>query len=221
MKKNIFYSAILGSCLNTVSAADLSTGEHSVSANVGITSNYVWRGITQTDKKLGVSAGADYSHKSGFYAGTWLSNVDFGDDTDLEFDLYSGYSTQIKGADVDFGYIYYGYQGGADNHFSEAYIKVSFESLSLGVSTLVNSQWNDGFADLTYFEGNYTFALANDLSLDLHAGFYDLKDADNYRDFSIALSHISGLSVMVTTLDGNKALEDELISVSYNRSFDL
>jgi len=221
MNKIIFYSAILGSSLNLVNASTLSSSDHNVSTNIGITSNYVWRGITQTDKKPAVSAGADYSHQSGFYAGTWLSNVDFGDDTNIELDLYSGYSTKISGADVDFGYIYYGYQGGEDNHFSEAYIKVSFDNLSLGVSTLVDSQWGDSFTDLTYFEGNYTFSLPNDLSLDLHAGFYDLKDAKNYRDFSIALSHISGLSLMVTTLDGNEALEDELISVSYSRSFDL
>lgn len=188
---------------------------------MGITSNYLWRGITQTDKKLGVSAGADYNHQSGFYAGTWLSNVDFNDDTDLELDMYSGYSTQIKGADVDFGYIYYGYQGGKDNHFSEAYIKVSFDGLNLGISTLVDSQWEDNFSELTYFEGNYTFELPKNLSFGLHAGFYDLNDARNYRDFGIALSHISGLSLMVTTLDGNQALEDELISISYNRSFDL
>jgi len=220
MNKIILYSAIIGASVNSVSATEV-TSKHSVSTNIGITSNYVWRGITQTDKKPAVSAGADYSHQSGFYAGTWFSNVDFGDDTDFEYDFYSGYSTQINGADVDFGYIYYGYQGGEDNHFSEAYIKVSIDNLSLGVSTLVDSQWGDDFSDLTYFEANYTFELSEDLSLDLHAGYYDLKDAKNYKDFSLALSHINGLSLMVTALNGNEALEDELISLSYNRSFEL
>ena len=220
MKKLILYSTIIGASLNSVSATEV-TSKHSVSTNIGITSNYVWRGITQTDKKPAVSAGADYSHQSGFYAGTWLSNVDFGDETDLEYDFYSGYSTQINGADVDFGYIYYGYQGGEDNHFSEAYIKVSIDNLSLGVSTLVDSQWGDDFLDLTYFETNYTFELSQDLSLDVHAGYYDLKDAKNYKDFSLALSHINGLSLMITALNGNEALEDELISLSYNRSFEL
>jgi uncharacterized protein (TIGR02001 family) len=221
MNKTLFTSTVVGIFLNSAVANERASSEHMVSTNVGISSNYIWRGITQTDKKPAVSVGADYSHQSGFYAGTWLSNVDFSDDTNLELDLYSGYKTEINGADVDFGYIYYGYQGGDDNHFSEAYIKVSIDNLSLGVSTLVDSQWGDSVTDLTYFEGNYTFSLPSDLSLDLHAGYYDLKDAQNYRDFSIALSHISGLSLMVTTLEGNEALEDELISVSYNRSFDL
>ena len=75
--------------------------------------------------------------------------------------------------------IYYGYQGGEDNHFSEAFVKVSFDNLSLAVSTLVDSQWGDSFSDLTYFEGSYTFTLPHDLSLNLHAGYYDLKDAKN------------------------------------------
>lgn len=221
MNKTLLTSALLGIFLNTAVANDLSSSKHTVSTNVGITSNYIWRGITQSDKKPVVSAGADYNHQAGFYAGTWFSTVDFGDETDFEYDFYSGYTTEINGADVDFGYIYYGYQGGEDNHFSEAYIKVSIDSLSIGVSTLVDSQWGDSFTDSTYFEGNYTFELANDFSLDLHAGFYDLKDTKNYRDFSIALSHISGLSLMVTTVDGNEAFDDDLISVSYNRSFDL
>ena len=221
MKKTLLTSTVIGFLFNTAIANELSSSKNTVSTNVGITSKYIWRGITQSDKKPAVSAGADYNHQSGFYAGTWFSTVDFGDETDFEYDFYSGYTTEINGADIDFGYIYYGYQGGEDNHFSEAFVKVSFDNLSLAVSTLVDSQWGDSFSDLTYFEGSYTFTLPHDLSLDLHAGYYDLKDAKNYRDFSIALSHISGLSLMVTTVDGNEALEDDLISVSYSRSFDL
>lgn len=221
MKKTLLTSTVIGFLFNTAIANELSSSKNTVSTNVGITSNYIWRGITQSDKKPAVSAGADYNHQSGFYAGTWFSTVDFGDETDFEYDFYSGYTTEINGADIDFGYIYYGYQGGEDNHFSEAFVKVSFDNLSLAVSTLVDSQWGDSFSDLTYFEGSYTFTLPHDLSLNLHAGYYDLKDAKNYRDFSIALSHISGLSLMVTTVDGNEALEDDLISVSYSRSFDL
>jgi len=190
MNKTLLTSALLGFCLNTAVANELSSSEHTVSTNVGLTSNYIWRGITQSDKKPAVSAGADYNHQSGFYAGTWFSTVDFGDETDFEYDFYSGYTTEISGAEVDFGYIYYGYQGGEDNHFSEAYIKVSFDSFSLGVSTLVDSQWGDSFSDLTYFEGNYNFTLPNDLSLDLHAGLYDLKDAKNYRNFSNAATKV-------------------------------
>ena len=72
--------------------------EHSLSANIGVVSNYLWRGITQTDDKPAIQGGLDYSHSSGFYAGTWLSNVDFNLDENnpsAEVDLYLGYTNSI------------------------------------------------------------------------------------------------------------------------------
>ncbi|HEY0721869.1 MAG TPA: TorF family putative porin, partial [Gammaproteobacteria bacterium] len=48
------------------------------SANVGATSNYVWRGITQTADGAAVSGGLDYSHDIGLYVGTWTSNTAWG-----------------------------------------------------------------------------------------------------------------------------------------------
>jgi uncharacterized protein (TIGR02001 family) len=47
------------------------------SANVGVVSNYMWRGMTQTRNGAAVQGGLDLTHSSGFYAGTWMSNVDF------------------------------------------------------------------------------------------------------------------------------------------------
>jgi len=52
-----------------------------VEANIGATSNYVWRGVTQTNDAVAVQGGIDYRHEVGFYAGTWASNVDFGNET--------------------------------------------------------------------------------------------------------------------------------------------
>ena len=49
-----------------------------VSSNFTFSSNYFWRGMTQTMDSPAYSGGFDYSHESGFYAGTWGSNVSFG-----------------------------------------------------------------------------------------------------------------------------------------------
>jgi uncharacterized protein (TIGR02001 family) len=49
----------------------------SFSANIGAVSNYIWRGVTQTGDQAAVQGGLDVAHESGFYAGTWASNVDF------------------------------------------------------------------------------------------------------------------------------------------------
>jgi hypothetical protein len=50
---------------------------HSFSANIGAVSNYMWRGVSQTQDGPAVQGGLDYAHSSGFYIGTWASNVDF------------------------------------------------------------------------------------------------------------------------------------------------
>src|SRR5512140_3616978 len=56
-------------------AASAPASPHTVTGNVGITSQYVFRGLTQTDGKPAVQGGFDYAHSSGLYAGTWLSNI--------------------------------------------------------------------------------------------------------------------------------------------------
>jgi uncharacterized protein (TIGR02001 family) len=55
----------------------LADSPHSVSANIGAVSNYIWRGVTQTGDQAAIQGGLDYGHVSGFYAGTWISNIDW------------------------------------------------------------------------------------------------------------------------------------------------
>ena len=87
-----------------------------VSANVAVTSDYVFRGVSQTRERPAISAGVDLTNE-GFYAGAWASNVDFGDSTDAEVDLYAGYRPEVAGYALDFGvvgYLYPGQPEGAD-----------------------------------------------------------------------------------------------------------
>ena len=60
-----------------VSAGCLFTGSvmAELTGNIGVTNNYIWRGVTQSDDESAVSGGIDYSDKSGIYAGTWFSNM--------------------------------------------------------------------------------------------------------------------------------------------------
>ena len=83
-----------------------------LSFNVGIASDYVFRGVSQTDEEGQVYAGADAT-AGDFYAGVWGSNVKFaGDaDTEVEVDLYGGWRPQVAGYDLDLGALYYAYPG--------------------------------------------------------------------------------------------------------------
>src|SRR5450830_659674 len=58
---------------------------HTFTGNVGLVSQYVFRGLTQTNGGPAVQGGADYSHTSGFYAGTWLSNISWYTDQNAAF----------------------------------------------------------------------------------------------------------------------------------------
>ena len=72
-----------------------------ISANVAFTTDYVFRGISQTDEKFAVQGGFDWtSEPTGIYLGTWASNVDFNSDTSVELDAYVGWAKTWTGTVV-------------------------------------------------------------------------------------------------------------------------
>jgi uncharacterized protein (TIGR02001 family) len=94
------------------------TPEHTFTGNVGLYSEYLFRGIAQTAGKPALQGGFDYAHASGFYAGTWASNIswleDFGAYTrsSLEWDFYGGYKGNFtEDLSYDVGLYYYYYPG--------------------------------------------------------------------------------------------------------------
>ncbi len=91
-------------------------------ANVGVVSDYVWRGISQTSHNPAIQGGFDYAHSSGFYAGLWGSNVSWIVDTattlngvgsaGLELDTYLGFKNSFaEDFSYDVGFIRYNYPG--------------------------------------------------------------------------------------------------------------
>jgi uncharacterized protein (TIGR02001 family) len=120
----------------------------SVSANVSIASDYIWRGMTQSDG-IAVSGGFDYESDSGFYAGIWGANVNFNDSTGsgngAEFDYYFGYGFEMGGIGVDLGYVSFDYPGNEDGlDFEEIVI-----GLSMGDLGLTFAMGQDGAPDYT------------------------------------------------------------------------
>jgi uncharacterized protein (TIGR02001 family) len=98
-----------------------------VSANMALTSNYVWRGMTQSSKSPAIQGGIDLGY-NGLYLGTWASNISWttNDKSSLEADVYAGYAGEIVGVGYDLGYILYAYPNVSDtNNFEEAYIGLS------------------------------------------------------------------------------------------------
>jgi uncharacterized protein (TIGR02001 family) len=119
MKKLLIASAAAAAAGLPGAPALAQDSPHTVTANVGIFSEYIFRGITQTAGEPAIQGGFDYAHSSGFYAGTWASNVswleDFGAYTNssLEWDFYGGFKSNFGSSDFywDVGTIYYYYPG--------------------------------------------------------------------------------------------------------------
>lgn len=112
------------------------TSNVNVSANMALTSNYVWRGMTQSDNSPAVQGGIDLEYK-GFYASVWGSNVEFGagNVASMELDIYGGYGGEFYGIGYDIGAIQYAYPNQTKQlNFAEAYFGLSkdFEVVSVG-----------------------------------------------------------------------------------------
>lgn len=119
MRKTLLTLA-LGSTLGLPAFAQAQAqSPHSFSANVGLYSEYVFRGIKQTSGEPALQGGFDYAHSSGLYLGTWASNISWLEDfgayrrSSLEWDFYGGYKGTIGKSDFtfDLGTVYYYYPG--------------------------------------------------------------------------------------------------------------
>ncbi len=168
-----------------------------VSANIGVVSNYFFRGFSETDGGAAVQGGLDYEAASGFYLGTWASNVDFGDGTSYELDLYLGFADELdSGLGYDFGYVYFAYPdapGSAD--FGELYGELSFSLFSVGAAYVVNDSSDSALVtgDLYYYAG-LDFDLPDEFGLGFLVGrtAFDDSDAENYTHFTASLSKDTG-----------------------------
>jgi uncharacterized protein (TIGR02001 family) len=169
-----------------------------VTANIGAVSNYIWRGATQTDNNPAIQGGIDYAHSSGFSAGTWVSNVDFpdayGNDTNYEWDLYTGFGQSITD---DFSYklnlIYYAYPDGRDLDFAEAGASLTYKWLTTGLAYTFYGQASEvpGIVDDAaifdegdlYYYAALDFELPYELALNLRGGYYDFDTSTGGVDY--------------------------------------
>ncbi|MBC3767608.1 TorF family putative porin [Neptunicella marina] len=197
------------------------------STNFGVTSNYLWRGVTQSADKASVSGGLDVSSESGVYAGTWIGTIDWGQGGGYENDYYIGYSGETDGFGYDVGYIYYAYPETEydDSNFGELYFNGSVGAFGFGVAYTVNSDADDdavfGKGDL-YYSVSYTADLVNDYTLGVTLGHYSF-DVPNSGD--VDYSHVQlDLGKGDFTFSVSKATEDSgdddlKLLVSWGTSF--
>ena len=183
---------------------------HQFSANVAISTDYRFRGISQTSEDPAISGGFDYSYTPyGFYAGVWASNLDFGvpdpDQATLETDFYGGFSGEfasIPGLGWDIGGLYYAYPGSdtgpgvADYDYFEAYGSLSYDFGNFNVDGGVNYSPDYFFesGSATYLYGDVGIPLSvYGLTLAGHLGHQSISDntqfgTPDYWDWKVGLS---------------------------------
>lgn len=199
------------------------TPDHTLSFNVGVVSDYRFRGISQTSFEPALQGGVDFAHKSGLYLGVWGSNVkwikDYAGATDgsLEVDLYGGYKGEIsKDFTYDLGIITYQYP--SNNAATNANTTEVYGALTYSIVTAKYSQSIGNFvanpdsSGSRYFEVAANFDLGNGFSLTPHIGHQTipnvLNDAGNYTDYSLTLGKDfgNGLSASIAAI-GSDAKE--------------
>lgn len=111
------------------------SAQANLSSTVTLTSNYLFNGITLTEDDPALQPSLDWVSDSGWYLGTWGSNVSFAENTDREVDFYTGYYTDLDNNwAMALGIAHYTYYGSSDSSafdYPEAYIKVSYRDTKL------------------------------------------------------------------------------------------
>jgi uncharacterized protein (TIGR02001 family) len=187
-----------------------------LTGNFGLATDYVFRGISQSQHKPEVSGGFDYTHSSGLYVGTWFSNQDWvnagGSKTNssLEWDVYGGYRGSLP---ADFGYdvglIHYDYPGDRSGHAAgiptpdttEAYVSLSWKFLSVKYSNAISKYfiaWGDdgsgGNSQIKtqgsdYLELNANYDMGGGWGLIGHVGHQRVKHASQIEtDYGLTSS---------------------------------
>jgi len=192
MMRTAFACAAAVAALLTAGAASAqSTPE--VAWNVGVVSDYVFRGYSQTLEDPAIQGGVDATIGA-FYVGAWASNVDFGDDTNVEVDIYGGYRGEAAGFAFDVGVVGYGYVNapdGADYDYLElkaaAYRAIGPATFGAAV------YWSPDFFGLdeeaTYVEANAAFAPADNWTLSVAVGHRSLDVNNDYATWNVGIGY--------------------------------
>lgn len=222
MHKTLIASLIAAAFLvPAVASAQTAPVPSPFTGNVMLTSEYLYRGIAQSNGKPAIQGGFDYVNPNGLYVGTWGSSISWLGDMSttlapvsapIEIDVYGGYRNSFAGGDwnYDVGVLTYNYPGSYPAGFvkpdtTEIYGLLGWKWVSLKYSSVVSSNLfgavtpaggdtrGSGYLDLT---GNYD--LGNGLGLTAHVGHQTVKgfSAASYNDWKLGVSKDLGFGVL-------------------------
>ncbi len=167
-----------------------------ISFNVGAATDYVWRGVSQTEESPQISGGVDATVGGMVYAGAWLSNVDFGtgNDTDFELDLYAGVRPQVGPVSLDLGILYYGYINaptGSSQDFVEFKVagSVPVGPATVGAGVYWSNDFYGGTGNATYVELNGSVPVSEKFAVSGAVGYQDVDYEGDYTNWNLGVSY--------------------------------
>lgn len=201
-----------------------------VSGNLTFTSDYVFRGVSQSDEKAALQGGFDYEHETGLHAGVWGSNIDFNNPQDgsLELDIYAGFANEVGAISYDVGGIYYAYPGAENSlnyNFWEVYANAGydFDMFSVNAGANYSPEFFGKAGDALYYYAGVDVPLPYEVGLSAHIGQQDIDEATDYSDWSVGLSKNWmefdwGVTYTDTNLDAGKT-DDGRVVFSVGKTF--
>ncbi|CAM4173929.1 TorF family putative porin [Acinetobacter pragensis] len=210
MLKKLFAVTALTAASGAVFAEDAPALPFGLSfgGSAAVTTDYRFRGMTQTETDPAVQAGFTLSHNSGVYFGLWGSNVNFGSGTpSLELDPSIGYATTLEGFSskpvLDVGVVYYNYPSASDLNWAELYGKLTFaDVLASGDSLLTNINYTNDYvaADTSSWNVNAAYSIpfgASGFGGVAGLGYtvvndedkYSFNGDDNYIDWKVGVTY--------------------------------
>lgn len=231
--KKIFKLSLLSLALSSNFAnAELST-------TVTAVSDYTFNGVSQTGNDPALQVSLDKLFDNGMYVGTWASNVDFADDTNLEWDFYLGrFISLTENVTVDYGIAYYSYHGddnSSDGNYPEIYTKFGYNSDFGNTELNLWYSWDYFGADVGHtivmVAHNYEIAPNHNLrasfdvsnSLDANKWRWDGENT-SYHHYRLAYqTSYQGFNIEVAAENTNLDIDvaDERIVMSVSKTFSL
>ena len=196
-------AALIAILTSTAAAQDEeeSSGPWSISGTIVGTSDYMFRGVSQTQNDAAIQGSIDLSHESGFYAGVWASNVDFGPfdaaGTSIELDIYAGWSGSSEDElfSYDFNVTWFTYPDAEteDNglptySYFEGYAQLGYDFGQFAISGAVSftPEYFGETGTGLYLTAGIAVPITDWLTIDANIGHQNIEDAapDSYMDWN-------------------------------------
>jgi uncharacterized protein (TIGR02001 family) len=198
-KALILGAAISATLMSSAAMADLS-------GNLGIVSDYYYRGVQQTGS-ASANGGVDYENDKGISAGVWFADVEGQGPSGnagstpaqgIEIDLYASYGGEAGAISYSLGVTHYGYTGDFDTAYDEINVGVGFGDISLDIAS--GSHDGGAAADDDYTVATLGYAYGN---ASVAYGAYGSDWGGAWYEFSYGGIDIGGAEAGITIINGD------------------